>query len=95
MKDRALDLACQRTLDSLSEIISSEDKSAHERYLQLWKTMKAADKNIARMFNNLKRSSAILQLAQWKLNDLITDRDLDSFSPDTLKSVNILIESWQ
>ncbi len=95
MKTDALDLACHRILDSLSDIISIDEKSAHARYLELWNILEMEDKKIARMFNNLKRSSAILQLAQWKYNDLVTDSDLDSFSPDTLKTVNILIESWQ
>lgn len=44
MKNGALDLACRRILDSLSETISAEEKSAHARYLELWKIMKMEDK---------------------------------------------------
>jgi len=95
MQNGALELACQRILDSLSETISSEDKCAHERYLELWKIIKVEDKKIANMFDNLRRSTAILQLAQWKTNDLITDQDLDSISPETKKKIDILVESHQ
>lgn len=95
MQNGALELACQRILNSLSEIISSEEKGAHERCLDLWKIMKVEDKKIANMFDNLRRSTAILQLAQWKSNDLIADQDLDSFSSDTQKKIKFLVESWQ
>lgn len=95
MQNGALELACQRILDSLSEIISSEEKSAHERYLDLWKIITVEDKKIANMFDNLRRSTAILQIAQWKSNDLITDQDLVSFTPETKKKIDILVESRQ
>ena len=95
MKDDAFDLACQLIMDKLSMIITSEKKSAHSRYLELWKTLKVEDENIALMFDNMKRSSALHQLARWRFNDLITDSDLESFSPGTLKVVNAFIEAWR
>ncbi|OEU72643.1 MAG: hypothetical protein BA864_13395 [Desulfuromonadales bacterium C00003093] len=95
MKNGTLDLACQRILDSVSKIISDKEKSAHARYLELWKILEMEDDNISLMFNNMKRSSAIIQLARWKFNDLISERDLESFSPDTHKAINTLIESWR
>ena len=95
MKDDAYDLACQRIMDKLYKIITTEEKSAHSRYLELWKTLKAEDENIALMFDNMKRSSALHQLARWRFADLITDSDLESFSPGTLKVVNAFIEVWR
>ena len=59
LRDDVLDRACQRILLKVSEIIDDEDKSAHERYLELWKTLKTEDKDIAFMFDNPRRSTAI------------------------------------
>lgn len=95
MKDDTLDLACRRILEKISNIVSADEKGAHTRYLELWKTLKTEDENIVLMFDNLKRSSALQQLARWRLNDLITDSDLESFSPGALKEARAYLEVWR
>lgn len=95
LKDDALDRACQRIPDKVSDIIAADDKSAHTRYLELWKTLKAEDKGIALMFDDLKRSTVHRQLARWKFNDLITDDEMRSFSAETLEKVNAFMEVWR
>jgi hypothetical protein len=95
MKNDALDLACQRIIEKLSKIIASKKKGSHVRYLELWNLLKAEDKNIALMFDDMKRSNAFLKLARWRFNNLITDSDLESFSPETFKIVEALLETWR
>ena len=95
MKDRVLNLACDRTLAKVSRIIENEADPAHARYLELWKILTSEDEDIAIMFNGLKRSNAITKLAKWKFHGLITDDDMKSFSQETREKVGSLIESWQ
>ena len=79
----------------ISEIIADEDKSAYKRYLDLWKTLKSEDKDIAFVFDNLRRSTALQQLARWKFNDLMTDEENEDFSAETHEKVNAFREAWQ
>ncbi len=95
LKDDVLDRACKRILLKVSEIIADEDKSAHERYLKLWKTLKTEDKDIAFMFDNLRRSTALQQLAHWKFNNLVTDEEMKAFSTETLEKINALMCVWR
>lgn len=95
MKNDALNLACRRIMKKISNIVSADEKGAHTRYLELWKMLKAEDENIVLMFDNLKRSSALSQLARWRFSDLITDSDLESFSPEALKEVSAYLEVWR
>jgi hypothetical protein len=95
LRDDVLDRACQRILLKVSEIIDGEDKSAHERYLELWKTLKTEDKDIAFMFDNPRRSTAIQQLARWRFNNLVTDEEMKAFSAETREKVNAFMWVWR
>ncbi|MFO7945063.1 MAG: hypothetical protein R6U51_12265 [Anaerolineales bacterium] len=95
LKDAVLDRACQRILMKVSKIIADEDKSTHTRYLELWKTLKTEDKDIAFMFDNLRRSTALQQLARWKFNNLVTDEEMKAFSDGTLEKVNVFMQVWR
>ncbi|MFO8035240.1 MAG: hypothetical protein R6U57_01230 [Anaerolineales bacterium] len=79
----------------VEDIITDEHKSAHERYLELWKTLKTEDEDIAFMFDNLRRSTALQQLARWKFNNLVTDEEMKAFSAETLEKVNALMRVWR
>ena len=95
LKDDVLDRACKRILLKVSEIIADDHKSAHERYLELWETLKTEDKDIAFMFDNLRRSTALQQLARWKFNDLVTDEEMKVFSAETFEKVNAYMWVWR
>ena len=95
MKDDVLDLACRRIMEKLTKIIADEEKSAHARYLELWEAIQEEDRDIGLMFNDLKRSSAILQLARWRYNGLISDDELESFTPETIERVKAFQEIWR
>lgn len=76
MKDRILNLACERILAKISKIIKNEGDHAHARYLELWKMLRSENEDIAIMFDDLKRSNALIKLAKWKFHGLITDDEL-------------------
>lgn len=94
LKDSALDIASKRILEKSSRIIEDNDKNAHARYLDLFKTIHNEDDQIGHMFNDLKRSTAIFKLSLWKFHDLISEEDMKSISQETQKKVDSLIDSY-
>jgi len=95
MKDRLLDLACERILVKVSNVIDQDDFRVHTKYVKLWKLMKKEDKEIAAMFDEVKRSNAVHILALWRCNNLITDSEFSSFTPETRERVQSLIQIWK
>ncbi len=62
MKGELLQLACGDILDRISTLIIESHESNHKTYLKLWETMRKEDRMIVGMFDDLKRSTAILKL---------------------------------
>ena len=71
MKEEFLQVACGRVLAKISTMIDMRSGGNHQTYLRLWKTMKEEDSEIANMFDDFKRSTAVLKLATWYHNKLI------------------------
>ena len=83
MKDDLLNLACERIIEKIQAVIDAREGKNHDAYLQLWKLLHAEDKQIAIMFDGLKRSNALQKLAAWKRYGLLTDDKLERFSEET------------
>ncbi|MBN2031084.1 hypothetical protein JW824_12700 [bacterium] len=92
MKEELLQVACGRILDKVTKLLENREQGNHQTYLMLWKLMKKEDKKIANMFDNLKRSTAILKLAAWYDYKLIDKITLDQFSKETRKSVELICQ---
>src|SRR6187455_375806 len=78
----ALDRFCKRVLDEAATITGDNDRTHHERYLALFALIKKRDKDVARMFDELKRSTAELHLLMLRKEDLLTDAEIARFSPE-------------
>ena len=79
----ALDRYCKRVLEECAATIREPDMSAHERYLRLFRLLRARDQSIAAAFNDLRRSTAVQRLAAMILLELVTGEELDRFSEAT------------
>lgn len=62
IKDKAIDQYCQTALSEFGGIIEDKDKSAHERYLYLYKVVDNTDRKMSLLFDEHSRSKARLQL---------------------------------
>jgi len=92
LKSVALDRLCSRILKKATKIAEDETHgSAHERYLMLYRHINNSDKDVARCFNNWRRSDALFILASWKREKLITDQEFGTFSEFTRSSVNLIL----
>jgi hypothetical protein len=77
----------QRVLDELAAIVQAPEGTAHERYLRVYRLIETRDNELARAFDDFRRSTALMQLVVMRGMGLLTDEDLGAFSPQTQASV--------
>jgi hypothetical protein len=92
LHDVALDRYCTQVLEECAAVTRATESSAHEKYLRLFRLIKARDNSIAGAFNDLRRSTAIQRLAGMMLLGVVTDEDLAPFSQSTRESATALAE---
>ena len=73
---KLLERYCSRVLEEVAATCQDTKGSAHERYLKVFKLIDERDKEIARLFNDYRRSTALMQLAIMRKTKLLTDEDL-------------------
>src|SRR5688572_13632324 len=83
----ALDRFCHRTLAELGRLANDSTKSHHERYLTVFELLRRRDRELADVFDNPGRSTALLQLALIQSRDLLSKEEFARFSPETRASV--------
>ena len=82
-RTQALERLCERVFTDLEPIISQDGESWHQRYLAVFKIIAERDDQIAAIFNDFRRSTALFKLKQmWDYN-LLTEEELGKFSSDT------------
>jgi hypothetical protein len=93
LKDRMLNIACERIFERIAEIMEERKGKEYHAYLQLWQLMKEQDREISIMFDDLKRSNAIHKLAAWKHNKVISEKSFADFSVETQQTIKVLNET--
>ena len=87
----ALERLCQKVIEQIQATAASS-QSYHERYSAIYALVKDRDKQIAEAFNDLRRSTALMQLAILRAQDLVTESELDAFSSETQQFLNFFRE---
>jgi hypothetical protein len=82
-----LERFCERTLDDLRAMLRATEGSAHERYRRAYKLLEDRDEELARAFDDFRRSTAIMQLAIMRRMGLLSDDELSVFSEQTQQTV--------
>lgn len=88
----ALERFCQRVLSEIGEISSDISKTSHQRYLDLYKTVHLRDKEISNAFNNLRRSSAFMQIAHLQSRGFLENEEFLRFSDETRALIEAMLE---
>ena len=83
----ALDRFCLRVLSEIESVSATSGKTAHERYLDVYKLIQQRDEELALAFNDARRSVAWQQLAAIQRHNLLTDEEMSRFSPETREIV--------
>jgi hypothetical protein len=86
----ALERFCRRVLGDIERIMSDEARSFHDRYLEIYKLIKRRDHELAHAFNDVRRSTAIFQLAVICSHGLLTPKEKLRFTPGTREAIESL-----
>ena len=87
----ALERFSEQILLDLQRINSDKAKSFHQEYLEIYTSIHQRDKEMARTFDGLRRSTALIQLASIKRRGLLTDDEFLCFSKETRDRVELLL----
>jgi hypothetical protein len=90
LREVALARFCERVLGEIGTIASTRGVSHHDRYLKIYRLLGNRDEELARAFNDPRRSRAILQLAAINSYGLLSTEELLSFTPETREAVTLL-----
>ena len=90
LKDKILNAVCADILDEINKEYMTKGNENHKAYLKTWDIVNTKDKDIADMFNDLRRSNAILKLALWYKHGYLTDNEAKEFTEQTYKRIQSL-----
>jgi hypothetical protein len=90
LREVALGRFCERILAEVERIASDTKQGPHARYLAIFKLIQERDNQVARAFNNPRRSIALLQLGEMLSLELIREEELRSFSSRTQDTLEVL-----
>ncbi|WP_018177026.1 hypothetical protein [Thioalkalivibrio sp. AKL8] len=82
LKETALDRYCERALADCRATMEQDDRSNHERFLDLYEQVREADKRLAFIFDGHARSKALDQFTCMRREGLIEDAELEAFTTE-------------
>jgi hypothetical protein len=90
LRAKALERFCERVLGEIGKLAAAADSSFHARYLEVYRQIDDRDKELARAFNDMRRSRMVEQLTLMCALGLIEDEELLKFSDHTQVVVGFL-----
>ncbi len=90
LEDVMLKTACNRVFEKIEKISKARKGSEHESYLKVWELIQQENNKISIMFDDLRRSNALMKLAAWRRNRLLSDQELAQFTEKTQNSIKAL-----
>ena len=90
LREVALERFCERILSEIGKLSAAPDRSFHDRYIDVYRRIDDRDEELARAFNDPRRSRMVEQLAQLRALRLIEDEELAMFSEQTQEVVGAL-----
>ena len=88
----ALERFCQQVIEDINQSTSNCTGDYHQRYLAVFNLIMDRNEQMARAFNDSRRSKAIVLLTSIRELGLLTDEEFSQFSPDTRASVESVLE---
>lgn len=89
----ALERFCERVLVEIERALRDGAKSQHARYLQIFEIIQQRDREMARLFDNPRRSHALIMLAQIRSQRLLTEDEFAGLSPETRGAIEMLLRA--
>jgi hypothetical protein len=88
VREQALERFCERVLAEAEGIRADSGKSQHDRYVETYQLLIKRDKELVQIFDHLRRSTAVMQLANFRSEGLITDEEYMRFSAPTREIID-------
>lgn len=86
----ALERFCEQVLEEIEEINSHGDLSCHKRYGKIYKLIRDRDREMGNIFNDFRRSTALMQLRLMHTHGLLKPEEISDFSEETWEELNFL-----
>ena len=80
---KLLEKFASRSLADIVAVIEGKEGTAHEKYLRVYKLIHKRDEDMGGAFNDVRRSTAVMQLGIMRRMKLLGDDDLSKFSEET------------
>ena len=90
VREAALARFCEQILVEAQGEIERPGRSARDRYRSLFQRLKKRDDDIGRAFDDVRRSTAVIQLGIMHSMDLLTADELSRFSPEIREELEVL-----
>ena len=87
----ALGRFCERVLAEIDRVLRAGATSHHGRYLEIFRILQQRDRELARLFDNPRRSHALTMLAQIRSQALLTEDEFSGLSPETRGAIPMLL----
>ena len=88
----AVERFCEGVLAELERVMHNSIEGAHQRYLDIFRIMERRDREMVQLFNDLKRSQALVMLARMRSAGLLTEDEFSSLSPETRGVIQTLLD---
>jgi hypothetical protein len=82
----ALERACDNAIAEIERELSAK-KPSRERFWAVAELVKRQQKEIANLFDDLRRSTALIMIAKIRHHGLLTDEEMSRFSQETQAKV--------
>src|ERR1700693_2880671 len=87
----ALERYCERVLAEIERVTHNRGPNTHPRDLDIFKIIEQRDREMARIFDDPKRSNSLTMLARMRSDGLLTEDEFSSLSPETRSAIEFLI----
>ncbi len=91
----AVERFCERILGEIERLLHDSAQRLHERYLRIYKLMEQRDREMARLFNDPRRSRALTMIAQFRAEGLMTDEEFVNLTDGTRHIIETLVRGRQ
>lgn len=78
----ALERLCQLALNDIGKLSADESLSAHARYVRIGELIQERDRQLAAVFDDPRRSTALISLMGMRNLGLITEDELETLSSE-------------
>jgi len=94
IQQEKLAFVCGQILDETGRIANEREGGEHQAFLNLWEVINEGNAQIAELFDDVRRSTALQLLIAWRKHGLLDEEEMGLFSEETQAAMQ-QAEQWQ